>query len=271
MAGNLIYPAARKLFHRLRSKLNFLIVVKMSESVQKGHFFPDTQWSLVMRLKSPDTREARRATEEVFTSYRYPLSGFLRRDGLGHEDAEDVLHGFFEKMLRNDSLGDADRARGKLRTFLLTALSRFKLNWQRGERRRHQRVQAEADLWDADEARWRDDQHATQETPEHFFDRRWAAQLIDHVRAQLREIYEKRGKQELHNALSPLLSSSEPELESFPAIAERLNLTENALRVALHRMRKDFSDLLLREVKGTLDEGEDARAEIQHLLSLFET
>jgi RNA polymerase sigma-70 factor (ECF subfamily) len=269
MAGSLIYPAARKQFQCLRSKLYFLNVPRMSQSEARGQF-PDTQWSLVMRLQSPDSREARRATEEVFSTYRYPLYGFLRRDGMGHEDAEDVLQGFFEKMLRTDSLGDADRARGKLRTFLLTALSRFKLNWQRGERRRHQRVQAEADLWDADEARWQSERHATQETPEHFFDRRWAAELIEHARLHLRQVYEARGKQDLHLALSPLLSSSEPELESFPAIAERLNLTENALRVALHRLRKDFSDLLLREVKGTLDENEDARAEIQHLLTLFE-
>ncbi len=104
--------------------------------------FPTTHWSIVARLKSSDAQEAEKAVKEVFTTYRYPLYGYLRSSGLHHEDAEDVLQGFFAKMLRHDALGQADQARGKLRTFLLTALSRFKLNFQRGEQRRHRRVQA---------------------------------------------------------------------------------------------------------------------------------
>ena len=224
-----------------------------------------------MRLKSADAREAQQAVHDIFNAYRYPLYGYLRSSSLGHEDAEDVLQGFFEKMLRTDSLGTADPARGKLRTFLLTALSRFKLNFQRGEQRRHQRVRAEADLWDADEARWQREQHATQETPEHAYDRRWAAELIEQVRHRLRQHYEQRGKRELYLALAPLLSSEQPETEAFAQTAARLSMTENALRVALSRLRKDFRELLLKEVKRTLDEGDDARAEIQHLLGSFES
>lgn len=232
--------------------------------------FPTTQWSLVMRLKSPDVEEARQAVQDIFTAYRYPLYGYLRSSHLGHEDAEDVLQGFFEKLLRNDTLGTADRERGKLRTFLLTALSRFKLNFQRGEQRRHQRVQAEADHWDEDEARWQRERHASHETPEHFYDRRWAAELIEQVRSRLRQMYEQRGRRELHDALAPMIGSDDLNADPFLAIAARLAMTENALRVALHRLRKDFRDLLLAEVKRTLDEGEDARAEIQHLLGLFQ-
>jgi DNA-directed RNA polymerase specialized sigma24 family protein len=233
--------------------------------------FPTTQWSLIMRLKSADAKEAQQAVQDIFTAYRYPLYGYLRSSGLGHEDAEDVLQGFFEKMLRTDSLGDADQARGKLRTFLLTALSRFKSNFQRGEQRRQRRVCAEADLWDADAARYQRDQHTTSETPEHLYDRHWAAELIAHVRTQLRQLYEQRGKQALHDALAPLIGSEEQDSAAFLATADRLAMTENALRVALSRLRKDFRELLLQEVKRTLDEGEDARAEIQHLLGAFQS
>jgi DNA-directed RNA polymerase specialized sigma24 family protein len=232
--------------------------------------FPTTHWSIIARLKSSDAKEAQNAVQEVFTTYRYPLYGYLRTSGLHHEDAEDVLQGFFEKMLRNDSLGDANRERGKLRTFLLTALSRFKLNIQRSEQRRHQRVNAEADLWDEDEARYQRERHATHDTPETYFDRRWAVELIGRVRARLKADYDKRGKQALHEALAPLISSAEAETESFNATATRLGVTENALRISLHRLRGDFRDLLLTEVKRTLDEGEDVKAEIQYLLGLFE-
>lgn len=232
--------------------------------------FPTTHWSLISRLKSGDAREAEDAAQEVFTIYRYPLYGYLRTSGLRHEDAEDVLQGFFEKMLRNDVLARADRERGKLRSFLLTALSRFKMNFQRGEQRRHQRVQAESDLWNEDEARYQSDQCSTSETPELFFDRCWAMELIERVRQRLRAQYEARGKSVLHNALAPLLSSALPETEQFADIAARLAVTENALRVSLSRLRSNFRDLLIEEVKRTLDAGEDAQTEIRYLLSLFE-
>lgn len=233
--------------------------------------FPTTHWSIVARLKSDDAKEAENAVKDIFTTYRYPLYGYLRATGMQHEDAEDVLQGFFEKMLRHDALGQADRERGKLRTFLLMALSRFKSNFHRGERRRHQRVQGEADLWGADEARYQFEQHATAETPETFYDRRWAMGLIERVRQRLRLDCQKRGKEALHAALAPLLSSALPEIESFTAIAQRLGVTENALRVSFSRLRSDFRHFLLQEVQRTLDVGGDAKAEIRHLLSLFES
>ena len=230
--------------------------------------FPTTQWSLVNRLRSADAVVARRAVEDVFTAYRYPLYGYLRGSQMNHEDAEDVLQGFFEKMLRTNSLGDAQPALGKLRTFLVTSLSRFRSNWQRGEHRRHQRVSAESDLWDEEDARWQQDQYATRDTPEHIFDRQWAAELIGQVRARLRAEFDERGKLDLHNILAPFLGSEQP--HTLTATAARLGMNENALCIALTRMRKDFRHLLLQEVKQTLDEGDDARAEIRHLLGLFE-
>lgn len=223
-----------------------------------------------MRLKSAESGEARKAVQEIFTTYRYPLYGYLRASGLRHEDAEDVLQGFFEKMLRNDSLGDADPARGRLRTFLLTTLSRYKLNFQRSEQRRHQRVQAESDLWDEDEACWKREQHATHENPEAYYDRRWAVQLISHVRERLRQNFEAKGRGDLLRILVPLLLRGNDGPDDLSHAAAALGLSDNATRVALHRLRRHFRELLLDEVKRTLDPGEDARAEIQHLLRYFE-
>ncbi len=232
--------------------------------------FPTTHWTRLIRLRSTDAVAARRAVEDIFNAYRFPLYGYLRGSQMNHEDAEDVLQGFFEKMLRTDSLGDADPAHGKLRTFLLTSLLRFKSNFQRGERRRQQRVRTEGDLWDEDETRWQRDQCVAHDTPELAFERRWAYELIAQVRARLRADYEQRGKLELHDALSPLLSSDQPENETLAGMGARLGLTGNALRIALTRMRKAFRALLLQEVRQTLDDGDDARTEIRHLLGLFE-
>ena len=242
----------------------------MSLSSQANSPFPLTRWSLAIRLHSADPVEARRAVQDLFTAYRYPLYGYLRGSHLSHEDAEDVLQGFFAKMLRTDSLGDADPARGKLRTFLLTSLTRYKSNWQRDERRRQRQVRTETDLWDEEESRWQREQRATPETPELFFDRRWAAELIAQARTHLRAQYAVRGKLELHDALAPLLGSEESQTEASADISTRLGMTGNALRAALCRMRRDFRALLLQEVTHTLDEGEDPRREIRHLLTLFE-
>ncbi|WP_395737848.1 RNA polymerase sigma factor [Prosthecobacter sp.] len=232
--------------------------------------FPTTRWSLIARLKSGDAQEAENAVSEIYKSYRYPLYGYLRTAGMQHEDAEDVLQSFFAKMLRQDAFIRADRDRGRLRTFLLTALSRFRSNFHRGERRRSERVQAEADLWDADEARYRMEQRPSSETPEVYYDRRWALELMQRVRQQLRLDYQERGKEDLHEALAPLLSSSQTEPESFQATAMRLGVTENALRVSLSRLRGDFRRILMREVQRTVSADEDPKEEIRHLLRLFE-
>ncbi|HMT13868.1 MAG TPA: hypothetical protein PKE19_03880, partial [Aestuariivirga sp.] len=121
--------------------------------------------------------------EEVFTTYRYPLYSFLRIGGMKHEDAEDVLQDFFAKLLRNDSLRTAEHDRGKLRTFLQGALSRFRINWHRDRQRARGPESAESDLWDEEEARWQREQHGTEENPETFFDRRWAMELVDKAKA----------------------------------------------------------------------------------------
>lgn len=238
----------------------------MSEPAQRS--FPTTRWSVISRLRSHESAETEGAVREVFTIYRYPLYGYLRMTGMQHADAEDVLQGFFEKLLRSESLAQAQRERGRLRTFLLTALSRFKSNWQRGERRRHQRVQTESDLWDEDEARWQREQITTGETPEVFFDRQWARELIDRVRGEVRSAYVKRGKEALHDALAPSLAGGQD--EDMEELASTLGVTVNNLRVSLHRLRGDFRERLIQAVKLTVDDGGDVRVELQHLLGLFE-
>jgi DNA-directed RNA polymerase specialized sigma24 family protein len=242
----------------------------MSEPARERRF-PTTHWSLVVRLRSHDPKESENALHEVFTTYRYPLYGFLRAGGMRHEDAEDILQGFFEKMLRNDGLTQADSERGKLRTFLLTALSRFRINWHRGEQRRHKRVQPGGDLWDEEEALYRLESQVLDETSEHSFDRRWALQIIARVRATLCADYDRRGRRELHDALAPHLTRPAPETESFADVAARLGVSENALRISLSRMRGDFRECLIQEVKLTLDEGQDVKEELRYLLGLFES
>ncbi|MEQ1932816.1 MAG: sigma-70 family RNA polymerase sigma factor, partial [Fimbriimonadaceae bacterium] len=93
--------------------------------------FPVTQWSLFSRIRGGDERDAQRALNELCSQYHYPLYCYIRRRGLEHHDAQDALHDFLAKLLRNDSLKELREVDGKLRGFLGKALQRFLHNWHR--------------------------------------------------------------------------------------------------------------------------------------------
>ena len=237
---------------------------------ENGSRFPVTRWTLIGRIQGEDEQEAARALEEVFATYRYPLYGYLRSTGLHHEDAEDILQNFFLKLFRLDSLKTADSERGKLRTFLLSALSRFRINWARDQQRQRGPEKAESDLWDEEQARYQRDRHTNGETPELFYDRQWARELVARSLGALEDRCRKSDRQALFDILSPALSLDSTETFSVADAAARLNLTDNALRVALHRLRQDFRKLLHEEVAKTVKDETLVREEISHLISLFE-
>ena len=214
---------------------------------------------------------AAKALNQIFTTYRYPLYSFLRIDGMKHEDAEDVLQEFFAKLLRNDSLRTAEQDRGKLRTFLQGALSRFRINWHRDRQRARGPESAESDLWDEEEARFQREQHGTEENPETFFDRRWAIDLVHKAKGTLREMYERKEKLPLHDTLAHTLAFEGVEhAPSQAVLATQLGTTENALRVTLSRFRADFRECLIEEVKLTVKDESEVKDEIAYLVGLFE-
>ena len=100
---------------------------------------PTTHWSLIARLKGVDTEQARMALDELCRAYHYPLYCYIRRRGLPHHDADDVLHEFLAKLLRLDTFGVADAEKGRLRSFLLVALRRFLNTWHKDQQKRRER------------------------------------------------------------------------------------------------------------------------------------
>ncbi len=240
----------------------------MSESAANRRF-PTTQWSIVLGLHSGDAEVARRAVETIFQQYRYPLYGYLRMSGLAHEDAEDVLQSFFEKLLRNDALADANSSKGRLRTFLLTSLRRFRINWQRGEANRRRKVRPASDLSTLDLERFQLEVSSEEQSPENFFDRHWAREMVSIAMRQLRALFRRRGKETLFELLEPKMTDQGKTSEETLAQAAALGLSPEGVRVALHRLRREFRQVLLREVGKTLGEGEDPNDELQYLLSVF--
>jgi DNA-directed RNA polymerase specialized sigma24 family protein len=233
---------------------------------------PTTQWTLVARLNSGDAEHARAALDELCRAYHYPLYCQIRRWGLDHHDAEDALHDFLAKLLRNDSFGIADRDKGRLRTFLGTALQRFLSNWQRDLHSKHVREisrEALAAIAEA-EGRFEQDEAAHHESPDRLYDRQWATELMRLVMQHLRARYDAKGRVMLFDTLCPvLLSGGSLADHDSSQLAIQLNMRPGALRMALMRLLRDYQEALRQEILQTVDDSDMAKMEFEVLLAAF--
>lgn len=229
--------------------------------------FQSTHWSLVAAAADPRAEGARTALAELCAAYWYPLYAFLRRRGHGPDEAEDLTQGFFAELLDHGYLATADRERGKFRTFLLTAASRYAgkeqarataqkrgggqtvlaLDFQEGENRY---LREPADHW----------------TAQRLFDRRWALTLLDRTLAELRREFAAAGKAVQFDELKIYLTG-ESGAPPLAAAAARLGLTEGAVKIAVHRLRERYRDRLRREVAQTVSSADEIRDEMHLLLA----
>ena len=240
-------------------------------STGDGHF-PETHWTLIGRLRSPEEAVARRALDEVCTQYHYPLYCYIRRRGLAHHDAQDVLQDFLGKLLRVGAFEDAVEEKGKLRAFLCTALQRFLFNWRRDHAKLEREVSVDAvPDWEETGARYGRERFIDEETPERVFDRKWSHELMARVQMQLAKEYVRKGRGPLFGALRPVLQAGgSMRGEDAERIAAALSMTQGALRVALSRLLHDFRATLRDEVLQTVDSPADVDREILHLLQAFQ-
>jgi len=208
----------------------------------------------------------RRALEELIRIYWFPVYAYARRQGQATGGAEDLTQDFFTHLLEKNSLAGLDRSKGTFRSFLLASLKHFLAN-ERDKGRAVKRgggvPPVALDALDA-EARYAiepvDDM-----TPERLFDRRWALAVLDQVLARLRQEYSDTGKGRLFDHLKDALAGS-AESAGYAEIAARLGMTEGAVKVAVHRMRRRYRDLLRSEVGQTVDSPHQVGEEIAYLL-----
>lgn len=218
-----------------------------------------------MRAGGPSDEASRAAMAELCQVYWPPLYSFLRRRGHSREKAEDLTQDFFVRLLERRSIRAADPARGRFRSFLLTALRRYVIN-------EHERATAAKrggpqpplalDFDDAERAYLlgiRSD-----DTPERAFDRQWATLLIDRALNALRGEYENSGRTQLANALLPYLTDLPP----YAEVGGRLGMKEGAVRTALHRLRRRFHAILRRQVADTVRKPEDVNEEMRELIRI---
>jgi len=227
--------------------------------------FATTRWTLVLAAgKNQPTLGTCAALEELCRIYWYPLYAYVRRCGNHTHDAEDIVQGFFARLIRLNSLSGTRREKGKFRAFLLAGIKHFMADeWERNSAAK--RDVRKTVFLDALEAESRYALEPVDHlTPERVFERQWALSLLESVVRRLREEYVHTGRETLFEELSFALTGGRSE-EGYAEIAGRLGLSEGALRVAIHRLRQRYRLLLREEIAHTLDEGEDIDAELADL------
>lgn len=238
----------------------------MNEARPSAARFAPTRWSLVAAAAERDSPAGREAVEAVCRASWLPLYAFARRSGHSPEVAEDLVQGFFAVLLEKRYLAQADRERGRFRTFLLASFRHHAAK----ERERAQaqkrgggvrvlaldRVQGES-LYLASPS--------VGQSPEQLYERRWALAVLERALGDLRASYGTGGRSEVFEALCPYLAGGGP-LQPLAEVGERLGLTEGATKVALHRLRGRYRDVLRAAIAETVEAPDLVDDEIRHLL-----
>jgi RNA polymerase sigma factor (sigma-70 family) len=234
-----------------------------------GGIFATTHWSAVLSAQDKDSPRSVEALETLCRVYWFPLYAYARRMGCTPADAEDLTQGFFARLLEKDYLKSAAREKGRFRTFLLMALKRYWANeWDRQHARKRGGFapMVAVDQALAESRFAAETSHNLQ--PDVLFDRQWAMTLLERTMAQLHEEYVATGRATLFEYLRSSLAKEESRL-SYAEIAARLNLTEAAVKMAVHRLRVRYREILRGEIADTVSAPEDIEEELRHLFSAF--
>ena len=214
-----------------------------------------------------DSRDADVALEELCRTYWYPLYAYVRRQGHSREDAEDLTQGFFARLLEKNYLEGVTSDKGKFRAFLLVAVKRFLANeWDYASRQKRGGGVTPLSLdWQDADTRYQINP-ADHLSPDKLYDRAWAVIMLERVITRLRDENGAEGKASLYEQLKPFLMMGKSEIP-YAQAAAALKLTEGAVRVAVHRLRRRYRELLREEVAQTLADPAQADEEMQALFS----
>jgi RNA polymerase sigma factor (sigma-70 family) len=236
-------------------------------STRRAKEFPTTSWSLIRKATNLDAPECRAALASLCRDYWSPLYAYLRRSGWSNEDAEDLVQGFFARLLDGNRLESLNPERGSFRAFLLVALKNFVASdyahqraGKRGGARPH--LSFTIDSKEADTL-YRQE-FSVARTPEESYERRWAVSVLSNVLARLRREREEAGDQADFQALEGFLPGGLQQ-DSYETVATRLNMTPGAIKVAVHRLRSRYRALLRAEIANLVNEPSEIDEELRYL------
>ena len=230
--------------------------------------FATTHWSMVLEAQG-SSPAAEAALEKLCRTYWRSIYGFVRRQGSGLEEAEDLTQGFFALLLERRDFDSVRKEKGRLRSYLLTSLKHFLTNERhramaikRGE---GQRLIPLEDLRERERAGF---EPADTSTADQIYERRWALTVLDQVLARLGDEYRAAGNMRLFDRLQKSLMD-EPDRPSQADTAHEFGMTENAVKQAFHRLRQRYRQLLREEIAHTVMVPGDIEDELRHLIAVL--
>jgi RNA polymerase sigma factor (sigma-70 family) len=229
--------------------------------------FATTHWSLVLAAGDGSSPRADEALARLCDTYWYPLYAYLRSRGYSAEDAQDLTQAFFVRVLEKGGLRQADPARGRFRSFILVSLKNFAANQHDravAQKRGGTHVPLSLDLGTAEGRLLLEP--PTDDTPETIFDRRWAVTLLNRVVSRLQAESDEGSKDGKFDRLKAYLTGDEPRL-SYAQTAADLGMSEGAVKVAVHRLRRRFRDLVRDEIAHTVSSPHEVDDELRHLMA----
>ncbi|MEO0482111.1 MAG: hypothetical protein AAF138_00630 [Planctomycetota bacterium] len=235
--------------------------------------FHTTHWSLIAALPERADRtlddRAQEALEHLCETYWQPLYAFARYSGWSAEDAQDLTQAFLAKVVETSGLGGADPERGRFRSYLLGAMKHFMANTRehaKAKKRGGGHRFVRGDLSEVESSLAALNQPGSATEVERAFDRSWAQRTTATALDRLEREWSDRGKRDQFEALRTALTA---ELPDRPAVADRLGMTENALNVAIHRLRHRYAALVREAVARTVADEADIEDELRYLVAVL--
>jgi len=229
--------------------------------------FHTTRWTLVMACAHDQSQPGRAALAALCQTYWYPLYAFARRRGHSPPDAQDLTQGFFAHVLENRGLMTVAPCKGRFRSFLLVSLKHYLDNEWHKQRTLKRGGGKTFISWDELQPHDRElIEPSDQLTPEKLFDREWALTLLNRVMKQLEKECVAARKGELFYRLREHLTGDGGGTP-YQQIADELKMTEGAVKVAVHRLRRRFGELVREQIERTVEDPADIDDEIRELFA----
>lgn len=231
--------------------------------------FQTTDWVAIQEASGEQEVVSGQALERICTVYWFPLYAYARRRGYSTHDAQDLTQAFFSRLVEKQTCRIANPGRGRFRTFLLTAFSRFLKDCHAHATAGKRGGGCPPVSIDARDAEGLYEAEGVDHfTPECVYERQWATTLLDRVVRRLASEFSAQGRMEFFESLKPYLWG-EQSLAPQREVALRFGMSEGAIKVTLCRLRSRYRNLLRQEIALTVSSPSEVDDEIRHLMSMW--
>jgi DNA-directed RNA polymerase specialized sigma24 family protein len=234
--------------------------------VSAPHTFVTTRWTEVLKARG-ESPGAKLALGQLCEAYWMPVFRFIRGSNYSDDSARDLTQEFFARLLGHHGLDQVEQGKGRFRSYLLGAVKHFladQSDYANAAKRGGGQHAVPLEI--------NTDTHATTSLPlaaaplpDAFFDRQWALNVIDRALKALAVELTVTGKDQYFETLKPWLVGEDSSISQLKA-GRKLGLSEGAIKVAIHRLRKRFRELVKEEIAGTVDQTVTAQEELRYLL-----